>query len=1166
MQHTLIDVPKIALKITQITLFLTFFFFCIVLAGCRQTSPNQPTAQQGIIDLTGWDFARDGYVELSGEWQYFTQELLYPSDFSDRNTTEHNDYFSVPGSWADHEKFLEKIPDHGFATYRLQIKTQTTQTPLVLLNYGVMSAHSLWVNGKLRREDGQVSDDAGTVVPGQLLPVSIHLSDSDFIAGSIELVVQGAGSKYWIGGMAQPFKLGPESQIIRQLEHQRCFVVFFSSLLLFMSCFHLVLFFSRRQDPSTLFFSFFCLTWVVSIVSSAADRWMIFSIFPNISLYTADHIEIIGYYFSVPLMLFFLQALFPSETPKRLAKAHLILAVILTPLSFTSQPIYGVSSIIGHIVTGCAICSIFVILVKALRLRRQSATLLAAGGITLAICGFGDILAALGVIKYIYLRHLGLMIFVSCQACAIALRFSKTFAKTEALSLELRDKNIRLSRLDALKDEFLANTSHELRTPLAGIIGIAESMRAGATGSLSVSAMRNLDLVVASGRRLANLVGDILDSSRLKNKDLSLHLKPVDLGNVVETVCTVLHPLASGKGLSLINTLDGSLPLIQADEDRLQQILFNLIGNGIKFTPAGSLTIIAEPNDQLLQVAITDTGIGIAQDKLADIFLSFEQVDSTETRNFSGTGLGLSISKDLVDLHNGTLEVQSELGKGTTFFLNLPLADRAAGSDISLPDTNRYQPSTLSAIADSVEPVPCIEVLPLSPNAPTVLAVDDEPVNLQVAVNQLGLAGFKVVTAVNGADALDLCQEKLPDLILLDIMMPGMSGYQVCQQLRLKHSASILPIIIVTARNRTADLVAGFESGANDYLTKPFTSGELLVRVRSLLQLKESYQTVAENSRLKRELQLRQETELELRLTQRRLSILLDSIDDALLATNESEEICFCNKACSEILGYQNNSMLGRSLRSILTDKALCLLEDLGAHSPDGTDSPSASYQDIEIKAASGTHKRVNVERTLLSMEDDSFQIFMLHQLSGDKKNGRELNGLNNHNNPSTLIKELNHNQIRLRGLEETLQTILPVTCEQPATILNEINAIDTALEGLSNMLQDPQTVEGRRQLAVTAMNLAIEYWTEMTGNNKFDLARESGLWKVYTNQDGWERAQTLDKYLDINTLPARPRWKLIMATCDFVLASSIEPSSLRNHLETDLSKMRAVSPPVNVK
>jgi two-component system sensor histidine kinase ChiS len=1064
---------------------------------------------------------------------------------------------------VNHQRNRAQIPVHGFVSdYRLLIKTQATQTtPLVLLSHGVMSAHRLWVNSKLRREDGLLSGDAETAVPGQLLAVAIHLFDSYLATGAIERVIQGSGSKHRTGAIPQPLHLSTESQIIRQLEYQRWFVVFFSSLLLFMGCFHLVLYFSRRQDLSTLFFSLFCLTWAVTIVAGTANRWLIFFIFPNLSLYSACHIETIGYYFTIPLMIFFLQALFPDETPKRLGKVYLFLTVILTPLTFTSLPLNDATLTIAHIVTGCAIYSVFVILVKALHHQRQSATLLASGGITLAICRAVDILTQLELIKTMYLTPFGLLIFVSCQACAIALRFSKTFAATEALSLELRDKNIRLSRLDALKDEFLAKTSHELRTPLSGIIGIAESLRAGATGSLPASAIRNLDLVVASGRRLASLVNDILDFSRLKNKDLSLHLRPVDLGNVVETVCTVLHPLASGKGIALINTLESSLPLVQADEDRLQQIFFNLIGNGIKFTSAGSLIISAELNNHHLQVVIADTGIGIAQNKLADIFLSFEQVDSAETRIFGGTGLGLSITKDLVELHQGTLEVESKLGKGTTFFLNLPIIRQAAGDGTSSPCANRYQPPHLPVTGNFVEPVvPCREIAPPSPDAPTVLAVDDEPVNLQEAVNQLGLAGFKVLTAANGTDALAICQEKLPDLILLDILMPGMSGYQVCQQLRLTHSASNLPIIIVTARNRTTDLLAGFESGANDYLIKPFASGELLARVRSHLQLKESYQTLAENSRLKREIKLRQETEIELRLTQRRLSILLDAIDDALLATNESEEICFCNKACSDFLGYDNNKLLGRTLRSILTVKTMCLFENPGANSADGAEGQSTSYLDMEIKAASGTHKKVKVERTLLSVEEELFQILVIHQLGGEQKKKRNLNGPNVPNNALPLIKVLNQNHIRLQKLEETLYTIFPITSIQPAVILDEINTIDTALEGLSNILQNPQTPEGRRQLAVTALNLALEYWTETTSKNKFDLARESGLWKVYTNQDGWERTQTLDKYLNIKTLPNRPRWKLIMATCDFALASSIEPSALRNHLEEGLSKMRAAS------
>lgn len=1118
------------------------------------TPPNKPTAHQGVIDLTGWDFTRDGCVELSGEWQFYRQSLLLPAKVSGPHKPEHTEYFSVPGSWAEHEENLfGKVPAHGFATYRLLIKIQSVTTPLVLITYDVLSAHSLWVNGKLRREDGRASADPRAVIPGQMRAVPIYLSDTDLATNTIELVVQASTSEHWTGGVYQSFKLGSEIQATRLMEYERWFVVFFASLLFFMGCFHLVLFFSRRQDRSTLFFSLFCLTWVVAIVSGAADGWLLFFFFPDLSYYASTHFEIIPYYFAIPIALFYIQALFPEETPPLIAKVHLALAVVITPFKFASPAISSMSQTVAHIVSGFAICSFFFILIKALRHRRQSATLMAVGGIIFAICGSGDVLTQLGIVKTVYLTPFGLIVFVSCQACALALRFSQNFATTETLSLELRDKNVRLSRLDALKDEFLANTSHELRTPLSGIIGIAESMQAGAAGALPSSAMRNLDLVVASGKRLANLVNDILDFSRLKNKDISLNLKPVDLCNVVDTVCAVLHPLASGKGIAIINKLDGSLPPVWADEDRLQQIFFNLIGNGIKFTHQGSLTLTGHRVNNYLRVAIADTGIGIARDKLEDIFLSFEQVDSAETRAFGGTGLGLSITKSLVELHRGTMEVDSELGRGATFFLNLPVAKESPGELLPLADVNRFLVSPLSA-PDSLESVLTEEGEPPLSGAPTVLVVDDEPVNLQVAVNQLGLEGFNVVTAASGENALLLCEDKLPDLILLDIMMPGMSGYQVCKQLRGQHSASTLPIIMVTARNRTSDLVAGFESGANDYLTKPFSSGELLVRVRSHLQLKESYQALEENSRLKRELRQRRETELELRLIQRRLAILLDTVDDALLATNESEEICFCNKAFCDQLGYDNTDLLGQPLGTLLTENDPPLLELSGDNTSGGVDGVPVSFKDIELRAQSGQIITGNVERTVLLMEDDVFQVFVFHHYAREVGDGAESNG---QKEPLALINALNRNQIRLRGLEETLNDMFPVVDEKPAMILDEIKAIDTALKGISNVLQDPQTKQGRRQLAVTVVNLALEYWTEATGNSKFELARQSGLWKVYTNHDGWERTQTLDKYLDIDTFPIRPRWQLIVATCDFVLASSSSSSALRQHLEVDLARIR---------
>ena len=872
----------------------------LVLTGCGQTSPHSPTAHQGILDLTDWDFERDGYVRLSGEWEFYPQRLLTPSHFQGLSPQENQGYLSVPGWWDDQEAEFGEIPYQGVATYRLRVVLPSGQSNFALTAYEIMSASRLWVNGQLRREDGVVSPTEETELPGRQRPAVLSLTESDLSGNAIELVLQVSNFSHWSGGVPWHFEFGPQKQLAQQWEHERYYIVSFGSVMLFIGCFHLVLFFSRRRGCSTLYFSFFCFLWGAAVAAGVAQRWVFFNLFPGISYFAITNIEFISYYLAVPALLFFLRGIFPDETPRVLPRFHLALAILLSAMRFTPPHLSHPSDILASIVSGFAICSFFIILVRALFIRRQSAALLAAGGVVFAACGICDLLTLLGMIKTIYLTPFGLLIFVSCQACALALRFSKSLSATEALSSELQSKNVRLLELDVLKDEFITNTSHELRTPLSGIIGITESMLQGATGTLSDQARRNLELVTTSGRRLSTLVNDILDFSRLRNRDIALNIKAVDVASLIDAVCAVLQATAQGKGLILKNEIECSLPAVWADEDRLQQIFFNLIGNGIKFTRTGTITITAHQEGGFLGIKVHDTGMGIAQDKLEDIFLSFEQVRPAGAENIAGTGLGLSITKSLVELHGGTIDVKSEVSKGTTFFVYLPVSKTAP--DQSAPAPVVY-PTGGSSAMEPCEPMYTEKAVSLVQGAPTILVVDDEPINLQVVINQLGHEGFHVISAADGKEALSICAESVPDLILLDIMMPEMSGYQVCQHLRRDYSASLLPIILVTARSGTADLVAGFDAGANDYLTKPFSREELLVRVRAHLRIKKAYQVMEENSRLKKELDLRRETELELRLTQRRLAFLLDTVDDALLATNESREICFCNKACSVLLG-----------------------------------------------------------------------------------------------------------------------------------------------------------------------------------------------------------------------------------------------------------------------
>ncbi|MFT4927596.1 MAG: signal transduction histidine kinase/ligand-binding sensor domain-containing protein [Phenylobacterium sp.] len=403
--------------------------------------------------------------------------------------------------------------------------------------------------------------------------------------------------------------------------------------------------------------------------------------------------------------------------------------------------------------------------------------------------------------------------------------------------------NQRLTEVDKLKDEFLANTSHELRTPLNGIIGLAESLMDGVAGPLPDSANHNLAMVVASGRRLANLVNDILDFSQLKNRNMALVTQPVDLYSLVEVVLALSRPLLGNKSLQLINAINQYLPAAKADENRLAQILHNLVGNAIKFSDAGTVTVSAQVTDHLLTISVSDTGIGIEASQFDTIFASFEQLKNDT--GASGTGLGLAVSKQLVELHGGTLWLESQPNKGSTFYFTLPVSHQSGATLSAVNVTNTQMVSRLHMLeenqssANKSQPQASTQTDPLLKDHQfRILLVDDEPVNRQVLKNLLSLQNYQLVEADGGAQALAALRDDGPfDLVLLDIMMPKISGYEVCRQLREDHAMNDLPVIFLTAKNQVSDLVESFAMGGNDYLTKPVTKHELLARVATHLTL-----------------------------------------------------------------------------------------------------------------------------------------------------------------------------------------------------------------------------------------------------------------------------------------------------------------------------------------
>ena len=399
----------------------------------------------------------------------------------------------------------------------------------------------------------------------------------------------------------------------------------------------------------------------------------------------------------------------------------------------------------------------------------------------------------------------------------------------------------RLRQVDQIKDEFLANTSHELRTPLNGIIGIVEFLIDNTTGELPANTKANLNMVLASARRLYTLVNDILDFQKLKNQTIELDLRPIDLYTLVDIVLTLSRPLIEDKDIELINKIEPDAPAVLGDENRLQQVFHNLIGNAIKFTEHGQVTISTEVIGERMKVVVADTGVGIPVNKLDRIFDSFEQAYGSDRRGSGGAGIGLSITRQLIHLHDGDIHVESEEGEGARFVFDLPVTTETPMP--RAPITRERPRLELPVRGLPAAPLPK-QIMPIPDKKEKrkykILLVDDEPVNLQVLVNYLSIYDYEYARATSGAEAIDLILgDQIFDLVLLDLMMPKMSGYEVCKRIRQHFSPQDLPVVFLTARNQVWDMAVAFESGANDYLTKPISRDELIPRIQTHLKMLE---------------------------------------------------------------------------------------------------------------------------------------------------------------------------------------------------------------------------------------------------------------------------------------------------------------------------------------
>ncbi|WP_273568841.1 hybrid sensor histidine kinase/response regulator transcription factor [Maribacter halichondriae] len=418
----------------------------------------------------------------------------------------------------------------------------------------------------------------------------------------------------------------------------------------------------------------------------------------------------------------------------------------------------------------------------------------------------------------------------------IAVRTSEVQHQANQLKIQAE----KLQELDKAKSRFFANISHEFRTPLTLINGPIEQMEQNFTEKLNMDTVK---MIRRNANRLLNMVNQLLDLSKIDEGSLKLAPTEGDVYKCIRAAASSFNSHAAQRNMDYRVEIPPTVLWASFDRDKLENIIYNLLGNAFKFSSDGAkISFVTDYNKYGLQIQVSDAGKGIAAEKLPFIFDRFYQADSSDTRDKGGSGIGLSLSKDLVELMDGTITVSSEEGKGTFFTVQLPIQE-----------IKTRQKKTL-------EDVPTLEIPVLKKpfalsstdkrKLPTILLVEDNS-DMRYFITQHLIEFYKVKEAVNGEVGLQKAIADSPDLVITDLMMPKLDGIELCKKLKTDLHTSHIPVIMLTAKAGMDNKLEGLETGADDYLTKPFDGKELLVRAKNLIEQRQKLRELFSNKAVK---------------------------------------------------------------------------------------------------------------------------------------------------------------------------------------------------------------------------------------------------------------------------------------------------------------------------
>ncbi|MES3017198.1 MAG: ATP-binding protein [Bacteroidota bacterium] len=765
-----------------------------VSSASAQSTDQTAQTENAVIDLRNDPFADE--IKLDGKWNFYWKQLINPGD----KVSQKGVLVDFPFRWDGFVLNGEKLPAYGYATYTVKVLLPPHDKPLQIMMTDVYTAYRLFINGKEVASNGKVSTSAEGFEPFWKYNEVEVPENTD----TLDINLQIANFVHSKGGTKKSLEIGDRDHMELHRNRVEAIDLVLTGCLVMGGFFFLGLYLLGNRDKAILLFALF--TIVYSYRTVGIDSYTLHSIFPDISWHLGVRLEYITLFLGIGLFGLYTRYLYPDDINKRIVRVVWGLCILFALSSLVLTPFYF-SQLVNPFLLVMVFCLVYIpyVYTVAYRKKRPGSLYALMSSVSLML------VFAISLLNYwLLIPTMPLLSFI----CYISFFFLQSLILSHRVSFVLRQAREEAELGLIAKSEFLSTMSHEIRTPLNSVIGMSHLLL---KQDPRADQVEKLEVMLFSANNLLSIVNDILDYNKIEAGMVTFEHIEMDTASIVRNIVSGLQGSALDKGIKLRVKIDQDLKnKLLGDPTRLYQVITNLVHNAIKFTQEGFVEVSVELLSQdetkaELCFKVKDTGIGISEEKQKIIFDRFTQADSSTSRGFGGTGLGLAISKRILELQDSALHLRSQEGQGSTFYFS-----------------QVFEKSIVSVESKSPEVItPNENDMPLQ--GIHILVAEDNPMNVLVAQRFLERWGASIDVATNGLEALNKIDTAIHDLVLIDLHMPVMDGYEAAAKMREKGIK--IPIIALTANLPKEVGERAKETGIDDIVVKPFLPDELYRKV-----------------------------------------------------------------------------------------------------------------------------------------------------------------------------------------------------------------------------------------------------------------------------------------------------------------------------------------------